>query len=34
LLIDLIARVVEGHRVYARPGNGRRGPRKSTPPAQ
>src|SRR5215468_48346 len=29
LLIDLIARIVEGHRSYARPGNGRRGPRKS-----
>ncbi|HZF34509.1 MAG TPA: MarR family winged helix-turn-helix transcriptional regulator [Candidatus Angelobacter sp.] len=29
VLIDLIARVVEGHHVYARPGNGRRGPRKS-----
>jgi len=28
-LVDLIARVVEGHAVYARPGNGRRGPRKS-----
>src|SRR5262245_7154163 len=28
-LIDLIARVIEGHRRYVRPGNGRRGPRKS-----
>ena len=32
VLIDLIARVVEGHQVYARPGNGRRGPRKSAAP--
>jgi len=32
VLIDLIARVVEGHRVYARPGNGRRGPRTSASP--
>jgi DNA-binding MarR family transcriptional regulator len=29
VLIDLIARVIEGHATYARPGNGRRGPRKS-----
>lgn len=33
LLVDLIARVVEGHATYARPGNGRRGPRKSAPRA-
>jgi len=28
LLLDLITRVVEGHQAYARPGNGRRGPRR------
>src|SRR6185312_15515852 len=33
VLIDLIARVVEGHQLYARPGNGRRAPRRSAAPA-
>jgi DNA-binding MarR family transcriptional regulator len=33
ILIDLITRVIEGHATYARPGNGRRGRRKSAPPA-
>jgi MarR family transcriptional regulator, temperature-dependent positive regulator of motility len=29
LFIDLMTRVIEGHRRYARPGNGRRAPRRS-----
>jgi DNA-binding MarR family transcriptional regulator len=34
VLIDLIARLIEGHRGYARPGNGRRRPRKRASPTQ
>jgi MarR family transcriptional regulator, temperature-dependent positive regulator of motility len=34
LLLDLITRVVEGHQTYARPGNGRRGPRRKTLPPE
>jgi len=30
VLVDLMTRVIEGHQTYARPGNGRRGPRRKT----
>jgi DNA-binding MarR family transcriptional regulator len=34
VFVHLMARVIEGHRGYARPGNGRRGSRRGKPPRQ
>lgn len=31
VFVELMTRVIEGHRSYARPGNGRRGPRRARP---